>query len=127
MDGVLLSAVVRRHGQKPGRVSVLQGCQPRPARGLHAVNVTIDLPRLTSELETLARFSDAEPPAVTRVLFTRPDLEARAFFKKLAAEAGLAVREDPAGNLFARWVGREPSLHALGTGSHTDAIPFSGR
>jgi ureidoglycolate amidohydrolase len=89
-------------------------------------NIKIDVPRLTGELERLARFSDAEAPAVTRVLFTDQDLKARSYLRRLCADAGLAVREDPAGNLFARWVGSEPHLPALGTGSHTDAIPFSG-
>ncbi len=89
-------------------------------------NIKIDLPRLSGELELLARLSDAEPPAVTRILFTEPDLQARAFFRGLFADAGLVVREDPAGNLFARWIGSEPNWPALGTGSHTDAIPFSG-
>lgn len=87
----------------------------------------IDADRLSAELEQLARFSDAEPPAVTRVLFTEPDLHARAFLKGLFAETGLTVREDPAGNLFARWPGAEPELPAVATGSHTDAIPFAGR
>jgi N-carbamoyl-L-amino-acid hydrolase len=90
-------------------------------------NVQVGLARLTGELEQLARFSDAEPPAVTRVLFTEPDRRARAFLKGLFAEAGLSVREDPAGNVFARWPGAEPGLPAVGTGSHADAIPFSGR
>jgi N-carbamoyl-L-amino-acid hydrolase len=90
-------------------------------------HVPINLARLTGELEQLARFSDAEPPAVTRVLFTEPDRKARAFLKGLFVGAGLPVREDPAGNLFARWSGAEPTLPAVGTGSHTDAIPFSGR
>jgi ureidoglycolate amidohydrolase len=91
------------------------------------LQVRVDLARLTGELERLARFSDAEPPAVTRVLFTRPDLEARALLGAAFAAAGLSVRTDPAGNLFARWPGAEPGLPAVGTGSHTDAIPFSGR
>ena len=42
-------------------------------------------------------------------------------------DAGLSVREDPIGNIFARWVGRRPNLPAVGTGSHIDAIPHSGR
>lgn len=90
-------------------------------------NIKIDLSRLTDELERLARFSDAVAPAVTRVLFTDQDLNARAYFRGLFAHAGLAVREDPAGNLFARWIAGDPTLPALGTGSHADAIPFSGR
>src|SRR5205823_14139772 len=75
----------------------------------------------------LAAFSDAEPPAVTRVLFTNADLRARTYLKQLCADSGLVVREDPVGNLFARWVGTDPKLPAVGAGSHIDAIPHSGR
>lgn len=90
------------------------------------IAITVDTPRLTAELDRLARFSDAEFPAVTRVLFTRPDLEARAFLRDLLAEASLTIREDAAGNIFARWIGRDPNLAAIATGSHIDAIPHSG-
>jgi ureidoglycolate amidohydrolase len=91
------------------------------------LKIEVDQARLTRELEQLAGFSDAEPAAVTRVLFTPTDLKARAFIKGLCADAGLSLREDPAGNLFARWAGSDSGLPAIGTGSHTDAIPFSGR
>src|SRR6202043_3740899 len=46
--------------------------------------------------------------------------------KQLCSEAGLAVREDPAGNNFARWVGADSDLAPVGTGSHIDAIPNAG-
>ena len=89
--------------------------------------IQVDSGRLSGELEQLARFSEVEPPAVTRILFSPEDLRARAFLKSRFAAAGLAVREDPVGNLFARWQGADPRLPAVGTGSHTDAIPHSGR
>jgi N-carbamoyl-L-amino-acid hydrolase len=91
------------------------------------LHIAVDLERVERELDALARFSDAEPPAVTRVLFTETDLRARSYLKTLAAAAGLAIREDPLGNLFARWAGSEPAQPAVGTGSHIDAIPHSGR
>src|SRR5437016_3115572 len=91
------------------------------------LRITVDASRLGRELDELAVFSDAEAPAVTRVLYTDADLRARAFLKKLCAAAGLTVREDAIGNLFARWPGSDPSLPAVGTGSHADAIPHSGR
>ncbi len=93
-----------------------------------APTVTVDIDRLSAELDELAAFSSdpAPPPAVTRVLYTEPDLKARAFLKRLCAAAGLKVREDPIGNLFARWEGTEPHRPAVGTGSHTDAIPHAG-
>jgi N-carbamoyl-L-amino-acid hydrolase len=89
--------------------------------------LNVDIARLGDELDQLARFSDAEPPAVTRVLFTDTDLKARAFLKGLFRDAGLTLREDPAGNVFARWPGARPDELAVAVGSHVDAIPFSGR
>jgi N-carbamoyl-L-amino-acid hydrolase len=91
------------------------------------MKLTIDTPRLIRELETLAAFSDAPSPAVTRIVFSEQDVRARAWLKQLYAEAGLNVREDAVGNTFARWQGADPELPAIGTGSHTDAIPHSGR
>lgn len=88
------------------------------------------------ELHELAQITDCPPTegrslpepsrAVTRIVFTRRDLEARAWIKSLARQAGLSVREDAVGNTFLRWQGSEPELAAVGTGSHTDAIPHAG-
>jgi N-carbamoyl-L-amino-acid hydrolase len=47
--------------------------------------------------------------------------------RKLCEEAGLAVRVDAAGNMFARWEGSAPDAPAVATGSHTDAIPNAGK
>jgi N-carbamoyl-L-amino-acid hydrolase len=87
----------------------------------------VDSERIQDELEALASWSEAEPPAVTRVVFTEQDLQARAFVKRLCAKAGLSVREDAIGNTFARWEGSRPDLPAVATGSHIDAIPGAGR
>jgi N-carbamoyl-L-amino-acid hydrolase len=64
---------------------------------------------------------------VTRVVFTPADLQARAFVKRLCAEAGLPVREDAVGNTFAQWTGTQPELAPVATGSHIVAIPNAGR
>ena len=63
---------------------------------------------------------------VTRVVFGEADLRARAYVKRLCAEAGLTISEDAIGNTFARWTGSEPDLAPIGTGSHIDAIPNAG-
>jgi N-carbamoyl-L-amino-acid hydrolase len=81
---------------------------------------------LMNELERLATFSDAPAPAVTRVVYSETDLRAREYVKGLCAAAGLRLREDAVGNIFARWEGREPELPAVATGSHIDAIPNAG-
>jgi ureidoglycolate amidohydrolase len=90
------------------------------------MKLTIDADRLTRELSTLATFSDAPAPAVTRIVYSEPDRRAREFVKGLFVEAGLAVREDAVGNTFARWEGTAPELAAVATGSHIDAIPYAG-
>src|SRR3954471_22608937 len=90
------------------------------------MNIAVNGHRITGELDQLAEFSDAPPPAVTRIVFTPADLRARQWLKERFRAAGLEVREDPVGNTFARWHGIQPDLSAIGTGSHVDAIPNSG-
>jgi ureidoglycolate amidohydrolase len=91
------------------------------------MKLEIDQRRLSSEIEALAAISEAEPPVVTRIVFTPADLKARAWVIARCEEAGLAVRQDAIGNIFARWSGADPAAPAVGTGSHIDAIPNAGK
>jgi ureidoglycolate amidohydrolase len=91
------------------------------------MHIEIDQARLNEEIETLAAFSDAEAPAVTRVVFSEQDAKARTWLKELFSKHGLTVRVDAVGNTFARWSGSKPELPVVATGSHVDAIPHSGR
>src|SRR5579864_2234429 len=86
----------------------------------------LSIDRLIAELHALAQISEAEPPVVTRVVFSEADLRARTYVKGLCADAGLTITEDAVGNTFARWQGSEPGLSPIGTGSHIDAIPNAG-
>lgn len=87
----------------------------------------IDGARLQSQIDELAAISAAPTPVVTRVLFSEADLRARSFVKNLCREAGLTLREDAVGNIFARWPGKDAKLAPIATGSHIDAIPNAGR
>lgn len=98
-------------------------------------DLTINWQRLNDELCTLATFT--EPPsqnaviaegdtAVTRLVFTDHDRDARAYLISHAEAAGLSVRTDAIGNTFFRWEGSKPELAAVATGSHIDAIPNAG-
>src|ERR1700731_650605 len=91
------------------------------------MKIEVDRHRLMSEIEALASISDAEAPAVTRIVFTPADLKARTWLKARCEEASLAVRYDPIGNTFARWTGSDPARPPVGTGSHIDAIPNAGK
>src|SRR5260370_33547608 len=90
------------------------------------MKLQIDEQRLHSELETLATFSDAEPPAVTRIVFIPEDLNARAWVIAQCEEARLAVLQDAIGNIVARWVGADPAAPAFRARSHIDGIPARG-
>ena len=87
----------------------------------------INITRLQKEIDDLALFSENPAPVVTRVLFSEADLRARNFVKNLCQQAGLVIREDAVGNIFARWNGSEATAPAVATGSHIDAIPNAGR
>jgi ureidoglycolate amidohydrolase len=91
------------------------------------MNISVDQHRLSAEIEELASISEAEPPVVTRIVFTPPDLKARAWLKTRCQAAALAVRQDAIGNTFMRWTGSDSSAPAIGTGSHIDAIPNAGK
>ncbi len=92
-----------------------------------AMSISVDQNRLLAEIEELASISDAEAPAVTRIVFTPTDIRARGWLKTRCEEAGLTVRQDAIGNTFARWKGSDPAAPAIGTGSHIDAIPNAGK
>lgn len=87
----------------------------------------VDALRLQQQIDALAAISEAPAPVVTRVLFSEADLKARAFVKQLCQQAGLSLREDAVGNMFARWPGKDSKLPPVATGSHIDAIPNAGR
>ncbi|OEL27771.1 putative ureidoglycolate hydrolase [Dichanthelium oligosanthes] len=87
----------------------------------------VDSEGLQRQIDELASFSDSPAPSVTRVLYSDKDVQARRYIKGIMNQRGLAVREDAVGNIFGCWEGSEPGLGTVGTGSHVDAIPFSGK
>ncbi|XP_010481848.1 PREDICTED: ureidoglycolate hydrolase isoform X1 [Camelina sativa] len=92
-----------------------------------ASSLSVDAQGLQKQIDELSNFSDAPSPSVTRVLYTDKDVLARRYVKNLMALAGLTVREDAVGNIFGKWDGSEPYLPTVATGSHIDAIPYSGK
>src|SRR5258707_15048391 len=119
--------MVRRYRKSSRQIPHLQELEPASARRAEKMKLEIDQWGLNAEIETLAAISDAEPPAVTRIVFTPTDLKARARMISLCEEAGLTVRQDAIGNIFARWNGADPAAPAVGTGSHIDAVPNAGK
>ncbi|MCO5590996.1 hypothetical protein L7F22_044972 [Adiantum nelumboides] len=101
--------------------------QDSAACTLQTNDLTVDILGLQKQIDELASFSDSPSPSVTRILYTEADVNARRYIKNLMDASGLKVREDGVGNIFGRWEGSDSSAAGIATGSHIDAIPFSGK
>ncbi|KAK9288457.1 hypothetical protein L1049_016914 [Liquidambar formosana] len=99
-----------------------QSCFPNSVSSL-----SVDAQSLQKQIDELSTFSDTPAPSVTRILYSENDVLARRYIKNLMGLSGLSVREDAVGNIYGRWDGYEPELTPVATGSHIDAIPYSGK
>jgi N-carbamoyl-L-amino-acid hydrolase len=63
---------------------------------------------------------------VSRVAYSDADVKGREYVAGLMRSAGLQTRIDPAGNIFGRGPGGDPSLAPILFGSHIDSVPSGG-
>ncbi|MGH8738971.1 MAG: Zn-dependent hydrolase, partial [Burkholderiales bacterium] len=87
----------------------------------------VDGERLWRSLMELARIGATPKGGVKRLTLTGTDREARDLFARWAREAGLGLRVDAIGNMFARRAGREALLPPVAMGSHLDSQPSGGK
>ena len=74
------------------------------------------------------RISDAEPPAVTRIVFTPSGPEgARVAERSVRGGRACGARRMRSETLSRAGLGSDPKAPAVGTGSHIDAIPNAGK
>lgn len=62
----------------------------------------------------------------TRLAYTQEDEAAHRFIITEMENRELTVRQDSMGNVFACLLGQDPTLPAIGTGSHLDTVPQGG-
>ncbi|MBA3952827.1 MAG: Zn-dependent hydrolase, partial [Rubrobacter sp.] len=86
----------------------------------------VDGGRLWKRLSELAEIGRQEEGGVARLSFTEEERAAKDLVASYMEEAGLAVREDAAGNLFGRREGRDPEAPAVLVGSHVDSVLNGG-
>ena len=82
--------------------------------------------RLWRRISELAEIGRHEEGGVARLSFTPEERQAKELVASYMREAGLAVREDAAGNLFGRREGRDPGAPAVLIGSHVDSVMNGG-
>lgn len=86
----------------------------------------INKERLWARLLELGQIGKQTSGGVTRYSFTLDESCAKDLVITYMKEAGLAVREDAAGNIIGRREGRNPWASVVLTGSHIDTVPDGG-
>ncbi len=89
-----------------------------------AMDIHINLDRLRSDLEELARIGRDPRGGISRPSFSQADLEARQWLKEKICQAGLCFRQDGAGNIFGH-LGEQGRVVLVG--SHIDTVLNGGR
>ncbi|KRB82922.1 Zn-dependent hydrolase [Sphingomonas sp. Root710] len=89
--------------------------------------VRIDRERLWSLLNEFGGIGGTAKGGVRRLAFTEEDRRARDRFRAHCEAAGMTVRVDGIGNMFARRAGSDAGLPAVMMGSHLDSQPSGGR
>jgi N-carbamoyl-L-amino-acid hydrolase len=87
----------------------------------------INAARLWESLMALAQIGATPKGGVCRLALTDEDRRGRDLVARWCAEAGLALRVDAVGNMFARRAGTDPDARAVATGSHIDTQPTGGK
>lgn len=90
----------------------------------------INMERVKRDINNLASFSSTPGRGVTRLAFSREDIQAKGYLMAQMEAAGLKVYQDGYGSLFGRREGTEPDLPPVMIGSHYDTGigggPFDG-
>jgi beta-ureidopropionase / N-carbamoyl-L-amino-acid hydrolase len=87
----------------------------------------VDPDRIRQRLQAFARIGYQPDGSVTRLAFTRADLQARELLIHYLSSLRLDVHIDQFGNIFGERVGADSSLEPVLVGSHLDTVPNGGR
>ena len=90
-------------------------------------NQRIDAKRLWDSLMGFAEIGATPKGGVRRLTLTDVDRRGREKFRTECEAAGLKVRVDEIGNMFARRLGRDPARLPVLLGSHLDSQPSGGK
>lgn len=87
----------------------------------------LDKDQVGNMIEWLAAFGRTEHGGVTRLLYSRPWLEAQHALKNKMDQMKLQTHFDSVGNLFGRLPGTDTSEKTILTGSHIDTVVDGGK
>lgn len=87
----------------------------------------IDIGRFWTTIERSAEIGAGRPGGLSRLALGDADRQVRELFVDWCRQAGMSVRVDGIGNIFARRAGRDDSLPPVVMGSHLDTQVNGGR
>ena len=107
------------------------------------MGLTVNMSRMRADLVSLSSIGRLTGGGITRTSFSADDLSARQWYQARCAQAGLALRTDGIGNMFAEargsgsagagsggsgggLAGSGPGPAAVWSGSHLDTVPDGG-
>lgn len=82
--------------------------------------------RIAKDLEHIKQYTATPGNGCTRLPFTKEARDVVDYLAVIMKEAGLAVHEDEAGNIFGIMEGADPSLPCVMMGSHYDSVVNGG-
>lgn len=88
---------------------------------------TVNSDRLWQSLMEMAQHGATPKGGVCRLALTDIDKAGRDLFVEWCRDAGMSIRVDQVGNIFARRPGRDPNADPVVTGSHLDSQPTGGK
>jgi amidase, hydantoinase/carbamoylase family len=87
----------------------------------------INAKRFEANFNAISEFGALKGGGLTRLAFSKEDLEAREFLKNLIVKNGFKLKEDAVGNIYATYdEGCEPNEKPVCVGSHIDSVPNGG-
>ncbi|MBN9023087.1 MAG: Zn-dependent hydrolase [Rhizobiales bacterium] len=92
-----------------------------------ADNLRINGDRLWETIHAIAEIGPGVRGGSNRQALTEEDGEGRRLFQRWCEDAGMTVKVDGMGNMFARREGTDPALPPVVIGSHLDTQPTGGR
>ncbi|WP_303964766.1 Zn-dependent hydrolase [Sporosarcina ureae] len=88
--------------------------------------MTANKERIEQHIDALKQFTATPGQGVTRLTYSKEDLQARNYIKEKMIEYGLAVSEDGFGNIFGKLEGTLSDAPSVIVGSHFDSVPNGG-
>ncbi|MEW6263338.1 MAG: M20 family metallo-hydrolase [Thermodesulfobacteriota bacterium] len=89
------------------------------------MRIAVNLIRFKKDFEEMSRIGRSPAGGASRLAFSPQDQAAREFIRAKMREVGLAVYQDPAGNIHGRRSGAENGP-TVATGSHSDSVENGG-